>query len=306
MTYASRSFVAGVGLFAVVASGGYAEAADQAVSGKKLLLKSNPKMVLLSKDGLVAAGANGSSADPRCVPDGGGGLGGSVKLDDGTNSVTMSMPCANWSTNGGGTLYKYKDTAGVPKIAKIKAGLLKVVSPAGMAGFPVPSGATSVYVEVQVGSDKYCMTFTGTGDGNKFLVKDAAASACGAPTATPTPTATSTPTSTPTPSPTPTTGPVTYAGNVQPILQAKCAPCHTTLSSGGANLATSYTDTQLASYYCGSQTKGACSLVRVQNGSMPLGAGCTGNPVTDSGNPACLTAAEQTVLSDWITQGQLP
>jgi hypothetical protein len=39
---------------------------------------------------------------------------------------------------------------------------------------------------------------------------------------------------------------------------------------------------------------------------MPAGAGCTGNPVLDSGNPSCLTAAEQTTLSDWILQGQMP
>jgi hypothetical protein len=296
-------------LGAALLCGNRAGAADQAVSGKKLLLKGNPKMVLISKDLLVTAGANGSSADPRCVGDGGGGLGGSVELDDGTNSVTLAMPCANWSTNGAGSLYAYKDTAGVPKKAKIKAGLLKVVSPAGMGGFPVPSGAATIDVEVQVGSDKYCMTFSGTGDGSKFLVKDAAATSCGAPP-TPTPTATNTPggptaTDTPSPTPTDTPGAVTYA-DVQPIYQAKCSPCHTTLGSGGTNFGSFYADSQLASYYCAGQTKGFCTLVRVQNGSMPAGAGCTGSPVLDSGNPACLTAGEQATLTDWITQGEQP
>jgi hypothetical protein len=47
-------------------------------------------------------------------------------------------------------------------------------------------------------------------------------------------------------------------------------------------------------------------LVRVQDGSMPQGGGCTGNPVTDAGNPACLTAAEQNTLAQWIAQGQQP
>ena len=293
--------VIGAALF----SAAHANAADQAISGKKLLLKSNPKMVLISKDLLVTAGANGSSADPRCVGDGGGGLGGSVKLDDGSNSVTLAMPCANWSTNGAGSLYSYKDTAGVPKKAKIKAGLLKVVSPAGMGGFPVPPGAATVDVEVQVGSDKYCMTFSGTGDGNKFVVKDAVATSCAA--ATPTPTATNTPTDGPTSTPTPTDTPstVTYA-DVQPIYQSKCAPCHTVFASGGANFGTFYADSQLASYYCPAQTKGFCTLVRVQDGTMPAGAGCTGSPVLDSGNPLCLTAGEQATLSAWITQGQLP
>jgi hypothetical protein len=156
-----------------------AHATDTAITGKKLLLKSQPKMVLLSKDALVVPGANGSASDPRCVPDGGSGYGGSVTLDDGTNSVTLSMPCANWSTNGSGTLYKYKNTNGVPKVAKIKAGHLKVVSPAGMGGFPVPTGAATVQVGVMVGTADYCLTFSGTGDGSKFLVKDAAAGYCG-------------------------------------------------------------------------------------------------------------------------------
>jgi hypothetical protein len=258
--------------------------------------------------GLVAAAANGSSGDPRSIGDGGGGLGGSVKLDDGTNSVTLAMPCANWATNGAGSLYSYKDTAGVPKKGKIKAGLLKVVSPAGMGGFPVPNGAAIVDVEVQIGSDKYCMTFNGMGDGSKFVVKNVAATSCAAPTPTPTVTDTPggpTPTDTPSPTPTDTAGPVTYA-DVQPIYQSKCSPCHTTFGSGGANFGTFYADTQLLSYYCPGQTKGYCTLVRVQDGTMPAGAGCTGIPALDIGNSDCLTAGEQATLSARILQGQQP
>jgi hypothetical protein len=151
-------------LMGMLVWGGAAHASDQGITGKKLLLKSNPKMVLLSNDALVVPGANGSASDPRCVADGGSGSGGSVKLDDGTNSVTLSMPCANWSANGAATLYKYKDAAGTPKVGKVKTGLLKVVSPAGTGGFPVPNGpaTATINVEVTVGADKYCMAFTGT------------------------------------------------------------------------------------------------------------------------------------------------
>jgi hypothetical protein len=99
---------------------------------------------------------------------------------------------------------------------------------------------------------------------------------------------------------------VTYAGQVQPILAAHCAPCHTQFGSGGANFASSYAQSQLASYYCPGKTKGACTLVRIQDGSMPQGAGCTGNPATDAGNAACLSAAEQSTLQAWITGGQQP
>ena len=151
-----------------------AHATDQGITGKKLLLKSNPKMVLLSKDALVVPGANGGTSDPRCLADGGSGSGASVTLTkNGFDTVTLSMPCANWSANGAGTLYKYKDTTGTPKVGKIKDGLLTVISP-GMGGFPVPNGVWTVTAEVAIGTDKYCMSFSGTGDGDKFLVKDQA------------------------------------------------------------------------------------------------------------------------------------
>jgi hypothetical protein len=54
-----------------------------------------------------------------------------------------------------------------------------------------------------------------------------------------------------------------------------------------------------------SETVGACTLVRIQDGSMPIEAGCTGNPTTDAGNAACLTAAEQATLQQWIADGQV-
>ena len=98
--------------------------------------------------------------------------------------------------------------------------------------------------------------------------------------------------------------PVTYTNDVKPILLQHCSPCHSTGGSGGANLATSYASTQLASYACAGKTKGECALVRAQNGSMPPGAGCTGDPTKDAGNPKCLTAAEQQTLQAWIAAGQ--
>ncbi|MHB8879840.1 MAG: hypothetical protein ACYC8T_39630 [Myxococcaceae bacterium] len=101
-------------------------------------------------------------------------------------------------------------------------------------------------------------------------------------------------------------GPVTYSGAAQAVYQAHCAPCHLTGGSGGANFAAGYSATQLASYYCPGETKGACTLVRIQEGSMPFNAGCTGDPAQDSANAACLTAAEQQTLQAWISGGQLP
>ena len=102
---------------------------------------------------------------------------------------------------------------------------------------------------------------------------------------------------------------VTFAA-VHPIFAAKCASCHTTGGSGGANLgasniATAYADSQESSSVCPGLTKGACALVRILNGTMPKGAGCSGDPATDAGKSGCLTAAQQETLEQWIDDGQL-
>jgi hypothetical protein len=105
-------------------------------------------------------------------------------------------------------------------------------------------------------------------------------------------------------------GPVTYSRDAQPIYQAKCSPCHTTGGSGGVNFAMNYPDTQKAVNpgvtVCTGLDVGACTIVRIKNGQMPRGAGCTGNPTTDQGNAACLTQAQQNVIQAWITDGQKP
>jgi len=94
----------------------------------------------------------------------------------------------------------------------------------------------------------------------------------------------------------------TYAADVKPIFQQKCAPCHTTGGSGGHNMGTSYADTQLASYHCPGLTKGGCSIVRINDGSMPVGAGCASNP----NGPGCLTATQKEIIQGWINSGQRP
>ena len=98
--------------------------------------------------------------------------------------------------------------------------------------------------------------------------------------------------------------PVTWTNDASPIYQMHCTPCHTDFASGGANFATSYADSQLASYRCTGLTKGACTIVRIKLGEMPKGAGCSGDPTADAGNAACLSAAEQAVLQKWIDGGQ--
>jgi hypothetical protein len=81
-------------------------------------------------------------------------------------------------------------------------------------------------------------------------------------------------------------------------------------SSGGTNHGFAYAATQFpGSGFNGclsSATKGACTIVRIRNGSMPAFAGCSGNPATDSANAACLTQTEQNAVDAWIMGGQAP
>src|SRR5215472_13614967 len=163
---------------------GTANATDQGITGKKLLIKSG-KFVLLSKDPSISI--TGSDAV--------GGADSTITFDAGGGPVSLALPKALWAANGGGTLFKYKnpDAPNGPSVVngvKIAGGMLK----AGGKGAPlaVPNGAASINVVLSLdgGTNKYCMTFVGTGDGTKFLVKDATAGTCAAPP--PPPTATDT------------------------------------------------------------------------------------------------------------------
>jgi hypothetical protein len=98
-----------------------------------------------------------------------------------------------------------------------------------------------------------------------------------------------------------------YETDIKPILTQKCAPCHTSGSgSGGLNF-NNYSDTQENTNVCAAATtKGECALSRIQNGSMPPGKGCTGDPTQDAAKPGCLTADEQAKIQAWIDGGQQP
>jgi hypothetical protein len=111
-----------------------ASAADQGITGKKLLLESSLKLVLLSKD----PGISITGSDPV------GGTDSSITFDDGSGPVTISLPKTLWSANGSGTLFKYKNASApggpsIVKTAKVKPGLLKVVAKG--LPFQVPNGA---------------------------------------------------------------------------------------------------------------------------------------------------------------------
>ena len=58
-------------------------------------------------------------------------------------------------------------------------------------------------------------------------------------------------------------------------------------------IADSYDDSQGSSYYCPGNTVGFCAVVRIEDGSMPLG----GGPVS---------SADLKVLKAWVADGQKP
>lgn len=164
-------------VFAYLLGAGNAIALDQPITGKKLWLKSTPKFVLLSND----AGIEISGSDPQCP-----GGDSSLVMDDGVNSATFLLPCANWRANGSGT-FKYRNSSapGGPSAVKtvsVKGGLLKVIGK-GLGGMSVPNGAGTIDVVLNLDgiSHRYCMSFTGTGNGSRFGVNDAPAASCPSP-----------------------------------------------------------------------------------------------------------------------------
>ena len=108
----------------------------------------------------------------------------------------------------------------------------------------------------------------------------------------------------------PDDGVITF-DEIAPIYQDKCLPCHTTGTFGGHNLGdddvmAAYEDSQLEANIatCNALSKGACALVRIQNGSMPMGFGCSGDPAMDDPEN-CLTQEEQDRIQAWIDDGEL-
>lgn len=110
-------------------------------------------------------------------------------------------------------------------------------------------------------------------------------------------------------------GAVTYTKDVQPILAAKCSPCHSTEGAGNPphNIATTYADlakvvvTPDAPADCFTdgfdktmgKTIGECVVPAIKEGWMPYG-----NPCFQTPRPAaCVSLEEQAVVEAWIAAG---
>lgn len=98
-------------------------------------------------------------------------------------------------------------------------------------------------------------------------------------------------------------GTPTYNQAIQPLLAAKCDPCHTTEGAGGFNHAVDYGATQEPSELCPGKKVYECMMVLIKDGSMPEDGACSGDPAADADNAACLTSDEQDRLTAWIAAG---
>ena len=95
----------------------------------------------------------------------------------------------------------------------------------------------------------------------------------------------------------------TYNQTIQPLLAAKCDPCHTSEGAGGFNHAVDYGATQEASELCPGKKVYECMMVLIKDGTMPEDGACSGDPAADADKAACLTGDEQDRLAAWIAAG---
>jgi len=191
-----RKLMTGVAFVAaLVVCGGSALAVDQTIVGKKLLIlnplsgPANNKVVYLSKDTtiLVPSGTEDPTVSGAQLTVG------SVASGE---SFTISLPAINWTVNGAGNLYKYKDTTGAScKIVLIKGGRLnKAVCKGTQVSFDLTAvDQVKVDVVLRTGTAprRYCASFSALpnncdvvkngSDGKKYLSKNCGtATPCGA------------------------------------------------------------------------------------------------------------------------------
>lgn len=90
---------------------------------------------------------------------------------------------------------------------------------------------------------------------------------------------------------------LTWAADIEPILQDYCSGCHLAAGPGPSWLTGYDRVTQVAANTaaCGpGVTKAECIAIRIDNGSMPEGWGCS------VGDPGCVTQAEFDLISEWV------
>jgi hypothetical protein len=105
----------------------------------------------------------------------------------------------------------------------------------------------------------------------------------------------------------------TYTRDVQPILAAKCGPCHTTQNMGQHNIAAHYDEVMHPVMSVDAQgcwndvdmtmpkTLGECAWISIMRGWMPFASGCGGATPPDPS--LCLTDAQKSTIMKWVAAG---
>jgi hypothetical protein len=105
----------------------------------------------------------------------------------------------------------------------------------------------------------------------------------------------------------------TYTRDVQPILAAKCGPCHTTQNMGQHNIAAHYDEVMHPVMSVDAQgcwndvdmtmpkTLGECAWISIMRGWMPFASGCGGASPPDPS--LCLTDAQKATIMMWVAAG---
>ncbi len=169
------------------------------LTGARLLLTTPPsgpaknKLVYLSKDQSLSL-AQAVDEDPRCAPNGSGTApaGATLRVAGAGGDFTIDLPCANWSRNGAGTQYTYRDRSHATcDVIVLKSGrLAKAVCKGAQVAYGLGASQGDVAVVLTTGASgagrKYCTSFGPAtlatvvkdgSDGKKYLAKNATAPA---------------------------------------------------------------------------------------------------------------------------------
>ena len=170
------------------------------VSGRRLFIRTPPSdpsrntLTLVSTDAGLEL-PQGVIDDPRCPPVGSGSVTSGARLrvvGDGGN-FTLDLPCVNWSANGAGTRYRYRDATGATcRSIVLRAGrLLKASCKGAQVAYALGAPQGNVHVVLSTGDPaanrKYCATFgpltsatvvRDGSDGRSYAATDASPGVC--------------------------------------------------------------------------------------------------------------------------------
>jgi hypothetical protein len=179
-------------------------AADQLLSGTKLLIRNLPsgpdgnRLALTARDASITVGAALGDGDPRCTAAGGGRHSALriVAAGGAAGDLIIPLPCGGWSGSGTGTgtLYRYRDPTGSTcrQVFVRQGAIIKAVCAGAQVALDVNGEMSPVSVVLTLNAEKYCTEFGGTavkdGSDDRILLRKAA----GAPTACAPPTTTTT------------------------------------------------------------------------------------------------------------------